>query len=71
MTTAVLREEIHTIIDTIPEQSLTAIKPLLNFLSRDYWTPVIEAANSEEIEMINERMKDYENNPSSFVSLKD
>ena len=70
MTTAVLRKELHTMIDTIPEQSLPAIKPLLNFLSSDYWNPVIEAANSEEIEMINERLKDYENDPSSFVPLK-
>ena len=70
MTTAVLRKELHTMIDTIPEQSLPAIKPLLNFLSGDYWNPVIEAANPEEIDMINERMKDYENDPSSFVPLK-
>jgi len=70
MTTAVLRKELHTMIDTIPEQSLPVIKPLLNFLSNDYWKPVIEPANSEEIEMINERMKDYEKDPSSFKPLR-
>ena len=69
MTTAVLRKELHTMIDAIPEQSLPAIKPLLFFLSSDYWNPVLEAANSEEIEMIDKRMKDYENDPSSFVPL--
>jgi len=70
MTAAVLRKELHTMIDTIPEQSLTVIKPLLNFLSNDYWKPVIEPASPEEIEMIDERMKDYENDPASFTPLE-
>jgi len=70
MTTAVLRKELHTMIDTIPEQSLSVIKPLLNFLSNDYWKPVIEPASKEEIEMIDERMKDYEKDPTSFKPLK-
>jgi len=69
MTTAVLRKELHTMIDTIPEQSLPVIKPLLNFLSNDYWKPVIEPASPEETAMCDERMKDYERDPSSFVPL--
>jgi len=51
------------------EQSLPVIKPLLNFLSNDYWKPVIEPVCPEEIEMINERMKDYEKNPSKLLSI--
>ena len=39
-------------------------------LSNDYWKPTIEPASQEEIEMINERMKDFENDPSSFSPLK-
>jgi hypothetical protein len=70
MTTAVLRKELHTMIDTIPEQSLPAIKPLLNFLSNDYWNPIIEQASPEETAMIDERMKDYEHDPSSFAPLR-
>jgi len=70
MTTAVLRKELHTMIDTIPEQSLSVIKPLLNFLSNDYWKPIIEPASQEEIEMIDERMKDYEKDPTSFKPLR-
>ena len=37
-----------------------------------YWSdyPVIEPANAEEIAMIDERVKDYENDPSSFVPLR-
>jgi hypothetical protein len=70
MTAAVLRKELHSMIDTIPEHSLPAIRPLLEFLSNDYWKPVIEPASPEEVAMINERMKDYENDPSSFAPLK-
>jgi len=39
-------------------------------LENDYWKPVIEPANQEEIEMIDERMKDYESDPSSFSPLR-
>jgi len=69
MTTAFLRKELHTMIDTIPEHSLPAIKPLLNFLSNDYWKPISEPASTEEIVMINERMKDYDDDPTSFFRL--
>jgi len=71
MTTAVLRKELHTIIDTMPERSLPAVKPLLSYIVDDYWKPVIEPANAKEIAMADKRMKDYENDPSSFISLKD
>jgi len=70
MTTAVLRNELHSMIDTLPDRSLPAIKPLLFFLANDYWKPFVEAANPEEIAMIDERMKDYESDSSSFILLK-
>ena len=70
MTEAVLRKEIHGIIDAMPGRSLPAIKPLLTFIADDYWKPVIEPASSEEIAMCDERMKDYEKDPSSFVARK-
>ncbi|MDR2734460.1 MAG: hypothetical protein LBC99_07450 [Spirochaetota bacterium] len=70
MTTAILRKELHTMIDAIPDQSLPAIKPLLTYLAEDYWKPVIEQASPEEIAMIDEQMKDYEKNPSSFIPLE-
>jgi hypothetical protein len=71
MTTAVLRKELHTIIDTMPERSLPAVKPLLSYIADDYWKPVIEPASPEEIAMADKRMKDYEKEPSSFIPLKD
>jgi len=67
MTTAVLRKEIHSIIETMPDRSLPALKPLLTFIADDYWKPVIEPASPEEAAMIDERVKEYEKNPSSFV----
>lgn len=70
MTATVLRKEIHSIIDVIPDGSLQAIKPLLSHLADDYWKPVIEPASPEEIAMCDERMKDYEKDPSSFVPFK-
>jgi hypothetical protein len=71
MTTAILRKELHTIIDTMPERSLSAVKPLLSYIVDDYWKPVIESASPEEIAMADKRMKDYEKEPSSFIPLKD
>jgi hypothetical protein len=70
MTATVLRKELHTMIDIVPDQSLPAIKPLLTYLADDYWKPVIEPASPEEIAMIDERMKDYEADPSSFIALE-
>jgi hypothetical protein len=69
MTTNILRKEIHGIIDAMPDKSLPALKPLLAFIVEDYWKPVIESASSEEKAMAEERIKDYERDPSSFISL--
>ena len=66
MTAAVSRKKIHSMIDTLPEHTLPVIIPLLNYLSNDYWKPVIEPASPEEIEMIDERMKE---DPSCFSPL--
>jgi len=70
MTAAILRKELHTMIDTIPEQSLPVIKPIITYLSNDYWKPIIEPASPEEAAMIEERMKDYEKDPTSFSPIK-
>ena len=70
MTATVLRQELHNIIDEIPDRSLAAIKPLLNYIAEDYWKPVIEPASPEEAAMIEEGMRDYKKDPSSFVPFK-
>ncbi|GHU15405.1 hypothetical protein FACS1894163_01980 [Spirochaetia bacterium] len=71
MTTTILRKELHTMIDTMPDQFIKAMIPLVSCITDEYWKPVIEAAGPEETAMIDERMKDYESDPSSFISLSD
>jgi hypothetical protein len=61
----------RVLLHPIPERSLPAVKPLLSYIVDDYWKPVIEPASPEEIAMADKRMKDYEKEPSSFISLKD
>jgi hypothetical protein len=68
MQTATLRKELHSRIDAMPEHSLYALKPLLTILTEPLYT--IELASADEIAMIDERMKDYEKDPSSFVPLE-
>jgi len=66
MTAAVLRKELHSIIDVMPERSLPAVKPLLTYLADDYWKPVTEPASKKEIAMIKKRAKEF---PENFVPL--
>jgi len=70
MTAVVLRKELHSIIDRLPEQSLPVLKPLLSHLADDYWKPVVELASPEEIVMIEEGMAEYRSDPSSFIPLE-
>ena len=70
MTAAILRKELHTMIDTMPDQSLPAIKPLLTYIAEDYWKPITEPASPEEAAMIDKRVKEYEKDPSSFILRK-
>jgi len=42
----------------------------LHPIADKYWKPVIESASPKEIKMINERLKDYEADQSSFVPIK-
>ena len=69
MTTAILRKELHRYIDTIPERSLYALKPLLTVLAEPLYT--IEAdLSAEEIAMIDEGMAEYNKDPSGFIPLE-
>ena len=55
----------------MPDQFIRAMIPLVSCITDEYWKPVIEAASPEETAMIDERMKDYEADPSSFIPLSD
>ncbi|MDR3324818.1 MAG: hypothetical protein LBS82_02350 [Spirochaetaceae bacterium] len=68
MQTAALRKELQSRIDAMPEHSLYALEPLITILTEPLFT--IESASADEIAMIDERMKDYEKDPSSFVPLE-
>ncbi len=72
-TQTALRRELHTFIDAIPAKRLTALRPLLADLAtddNDYWKPVIEPADAEEAAMIEEGMREYEKDPSTFTPWK-
>jgi hypothetical protein len=68
MITAVLRKEMHEYIDTLPDRSLVALKPLLSVLAEPLYT--VEPASPEEIAMIDEGMEEYRKNPESFIPLE-
>ena len=70
MKTATLRTQLKNYIETMPEHNLHALKPLLKQLAEPLY--IVETdLTTEEITMIDERMKDYETNPESWVPLKD
>jgi hypothetical protein len=65
METAVLRKEIHNIVDALPDRSLPVIRPLLSFLIEP---PVIETdLTNEENTMIEESLAEYRADPSSVT----
>jgi hypothetical protein len=70
MTATVLRKELHSMIDTMPDHFVQAMMPLVACIAEEYWKPVVEPANQDEIAMIDDRMKDYGKNPSSFTPLE-
>ncbi len=70
MTAVMLRQELHTFIDAIPEHRLAALKPLLADLANEYWKPVIEPASPEETAMIDERVNEYERDSLCFVQRR-
>ena len=65
MATTVLRKEIQGYISKIPDRNLAALKPLLSVLAEPSYT--IEPASPAECKKIEKRVKEYEENPSSFV----
>ena len=70
MTETVIRKEIHGIIDTIPERSLHALKPLLSVLAEPLYT-IETDLTTEEIALIDEGIQEFREHPENFISLKD
>ena len=69
MTSTVLRKEIQGYISKIPDRNLVALKPLLSVLAEPSYT--IEPASPVECIKIEKRVKEYHENPSSFVPWKE
>ena len=65
-----IRKKLHTYIDTLPDENLLALEPLLSFMAEDYWKPVIEPADPDEIAIIEEGEKNYMECPESFIPLE-
>ena len=69
--TAILRKELHSFIDIMPEQNLTALRPLMFVLAGAYDHPIIETdLTDEEHELIEEGVRRYHEDASSFVTLE-
>jgi hypothetical protein len=66
-----IKEKLHTYIDSLPEENLLALEPLLSFMAEDYWKPVIETdLTVEEKAIIKEGEKHYKEHPEDFVPLE-
>ncbi|GHT63316.1 hypothetical protein AGMMS50268_19290 [Spirochaetia bacterium] len=70
METAVLRKELKSYIDTLPDHSLQALQPLLLELTNSFYS-IDTDLTPEEIAEVNARADEYYKDPSSFVALKD
>ena len=70
MTDVLIRKEIHSIIDAIPERSLYALKPLLSVLAEPLYT-IETDLTAEEITLIDEGIQEFREHPENFISLKD
>ena len=69
MTTVALKKELHGYIDSMPERSLSALKPLMLVLAQPLYS-IETDLTADEIAMIDEGMAEYRANPSSFIPLE-
>jgi hypothetical protein len=69
MTTTALRKELHSFIDTIPEQRLPALRPLLADMADRDWLVIETDLTDEEIALCEAGIKDYKEHPETFITL--
>jgi hypothetical protein len=66
--TATARQELHSFIDTLPDNSISALRPLFSLLSDEQ--SVIETdLTAEEKAIIAKGRKQYREHPETFVRL--
>jgi len=64
-----VRQEIHNLIDTMPERNLYALRPLLSVLV-DYPVFIETDLTDEEKKWVQEGDKHYKEHPEDFVPLE-
>jgi hypothetical protein len=71
MTAVALRKELQGYIAKMPDRNLAALKPLLSVLAEPA-EPLytIEPVSPTECKKIEKRVKEYHENPASFVPWK-
>jgi hypothetical protein len=65
---AITKQEIHEIIDTLPDYKLEVIRPLLLLVSNEYED---DELTPEEAAEMKQYLEDYEKDPSSFIPLEE
>ena len=64
-----IRKELHSLIDTMPERKLNALRPLFDVLTDD--ETIIETdLTDEELALIEEGDRHYHEHPEDFVPLE-
>jgi hypothetical protein len=68
-TAIAIRKELHSLIDTMPERKLNALRPLFDVLVDD--ETIIETdLTDEELAIIEEGDRQYKEHPEDFVPLE-
>ena len=67
----VTKEKLHAYIDTLSEQSLQALEELFEYMSVEYWKPVLETdLTDEERTILKADAKKFKEHPEDFTSWK-
>jgi hypothetical protein len=67
----ILRKELHSFIEIMPERNLSALRPLMAVLAGIDEAVVIETdLTDEEHKLIEEGVRRYYEEPSNFVTLE-
>jgi len=70
--TLTVRDEVHEMVDIMPERSLYALRPLLDILMN---TPAYDGDNDilseDELMLLEQCRKDWKEHPETFISIAD
>jgi hypothetical protein len=69
-TAAAVRQELHSIINTMPERKLNALRPLFEVLVDGDTIAIETDLTDEERALIDEGVRHYHEHPEDFVPLE-